>query len=1210
MFRNSRYRACRFLALCVVVAFLFSSRPLSADYTVTGNETYDSATMTGTIAINEGATLSSTDYIENVLEGTGTWNFTGNGDYDRSGKTNLNNFSGTIQLSGNMRWRGRPLANISENATFNISGGAQVWITGNETVKTDFIISGRGEYDNRGAIRFDGNGSTITGDINIVDSSQISVRWDNKVSSATISGVISGGTLIRNDNDHVGLGTLILTGTNTYGGTTIEEGVLQIGAGGTSGTLGTGEVVINTGLRSNGAVVFNRSDAIEASNTFSGNGRLAQSGTGTLTLSGGLTGFTGTLEVNSGTLGFGGDVSLGGSLVAAGGTLNLDNLTSAGSFTYLGETTLTATEGHTVSVGASNINTTVDLTTVDTIEKYFETTDGSKVVLQANGVVDVGSTAISTALLDRFAFNGGRVQATGDWIITDAVTNLVGGLSVDGNIWLNTAGGAAEINVSDGMTLSATAFGDYAGATTQNFVKSGAGTMSVGTLQSGGTVTVQAGVFEFNADNGGTSRVFTINEGGTLQMTLGSDNTGTTVDVSGDGVWHIHKTSGTVQNLANSGNFSGTIKLTGNHRFQIQGYNTKFPGVTFDVSDGAQFWLRDTGNLNLDFKLSGTNNTFSDNRGVLRFDPVNSSDTNMAVITGSVELTGDARISTIYGDNPAQGMISGVISGAHSLEKNESHTIASNPRNAKLILTGDNTYSGGTQISTGTLQVGFGAATGTTLYGVTYYGTSGSLGTGAVTVDGVAALRYCRTDEYTVANAFTVKSGGLFEIASGTMVAGSGFSLDGAMTIAGGAKFSAENAALTGTSSIEIQSGGTLATTRNKSWAITGEGTWEITAGNSTDVSVSNLNLSGFDGTLHFVSGRTVYTRPTAFGNATVQISNGASLMLYDGTNDALARGNYANNFILSGTGHHENRGALRFHTGVVADGDNTSMGAITGNVQIVGETRIAARIGDSPTTGLIAGVISGDENSILDKNDAVTINGVLILTGDNTYAGQTRVSTGTLQLGYTGKINDIEYDGTTGTLGTGNLSVLADGTLLYNRSNEYTFGADITNAGTINVASGTFGIGKGIANTGTLEVAEGAKLAIGTDTLAASLDMDGTYIQNGGLSFDIFSNTEHDFIDLLGSNTTFGEDAFFEFVFHEPDDLTDALITVATGVDWSGALNVQIEGALGWSAYLSNGNLILRSAAAVPEPSSWFLMGLASALVFFAGRRHVRRRA
>ena len=69
---------------------------------------------------------------------------------------------------------------------------------------------------------------------------------------ASISGT---GTLTQ-----VGTGTTTLTGANTYtGGTTISAGTLQVGNGGTTGSV-AGNVI------DNGALVFNRSDAV----TFAG----------------------------------------------------------------------------------------------------------------------------------------------------------------------------------------------------------------------------------------------------------------------------------------------------------------------------------------------------------------------------------------------------------------------------------------------------------------------------------------------------------------------------------------------------------------------------------------------------------------------------------------------------------------------------------------------------------------------------------------------------------------------------------------------------------------------------------------------------------------------------------------------------------------------------------------------------------------------------
>ena len=84
---------------------------------------------------------------------------------------------------------------------------------------------------------------------------------------ANLGGAISGTGAVT----QIGAGTTILTGANTYSGsTTISTGTLQIGAGGTSGTLGTGAVVDNATLQ------FNRSDTLTFSNVVSGTGALTR----------------------------------------------------------------------------------------------------------------------------------------------------------------------------------------------------------------------------------------------------------------------------------------------------------------------------------------------------------------------------------------------------------------------------------------------------------------------------------------------------------------------------------------------------------------------------------------------------------------------------------------------------------------------------------------------------------------------------------------------------------------------------------------------------------------------------------------------------------------------------------------------------------------------------------------------------------------------
>ncbi|MCX7818625.1 MAG: autotransporter-associated beta strand repeat-containing protein [Kiritimatiellae bacterium] len=134
------------------------------------------------------------------------------------------------------------------------------------------------------SINNSGGSGSITGtDPIFIVSSANATMW--------VNAVVSAGTLSKE-----GVGTMVLTGPNTYsGGTIIGAGVLQVGSNSTSGTLGTGAVINNGTLR------FFRSDDIAFAENISGNGRLQKYGAGTLTLSG-QNSYTNATEVFAGTL--------------------------------------------------------------------------------------------------------------------------------------------------------------------------------------------------------------------------------------------------------------------------------------------------------------------------------------------------------------------------------------------------------------------------------------------------------------------------------------------------------------------------------------------------------------------------------------------------------------------------------------------------------------------------------------------------------------------------------------------------------------------------------------------------------------------------------------------------------------------------------------------------------------------------------------------
>jgi len=179
-------------------------------------------------------------------------------------------YTGIISGSGSLRQSGAGIQTLKENQTY--TGGT--WIQAGA-----------------GALRLGDGGfsGSITGDI-INDASLIFSSINSVVFSDVISGV---GSVTKEQT----FGSLTFTGNNTYtGGTTIEEGILRIGNGGSTGSI-AGDVFIASGA----VLAINRSGSIALNGVISGAGAVTKTGSGTLTLTGANT-YSGATTVEQGIL--------------------------------------------------------------------------------------------------------------------------------------------------------------------------------------------------------------------------------------------------------------------------------------------------------------------------------------------------------------------------------------------------------------------------------------------------------------------------------------------------------------------------------------------------------------------------------------------------------------------------------------------------------------------------------------------------------------------------------------------------------------------------------------------------------------------------------------------------------------------------------------------------------------------------------------------
>jgi autotransporter-associated beta strand protein len=192
-------------------------------------------------------------------------------------------------------------------------------------------------------------------------------------STTTFSGVISNGATNIISLVKAGNGTQILTGPNTYTGTTtINTGTLQLGNGDTTGAISKDSIIVVNGA---GTLAINRSNTTKQNEDFgriTGTGGFTQAGSGT-TIFNLVNTYTGDTNVNAGTLAanVSGTVSgstivqNGGTLAGDGGTFGNVTVKSGGAFSPgdpIGNPTATLTvNGNLVLETSSNFNVQFDV---------------------------------------------------------------------------------------------------------------------------------------------------------------------------------------------------------------------------------------------------------------------------------------------------------------------------------------------------------------------------------------------------------------------------------------------------------------------------------------------------------------------------------------------------------------------------------------------------------------------------------------------------------------------------------------------------------------------------------------------------------------------------------------------------------------------------------------------------------------------------------
>ncbi|EBH3934151.1 autotransporter outer membrane beta-barrel domain-containing protein, partial [Salmonella enterica] len=1086
---------------------------------------------TGDVTDNATLEMNTGGDFANAIGGTGSVVKSGDETLTLSGSniyTGGTTISGGTLVATNVEALGS--GDVTDNATLELNTGGTF----------DNVISGSGQVVKSGddALTLSGNnsytGGTLISDGTLVASNVEALGSGDVTDNATLA-LNTGGDFTNNIGgtgrvEKSGDDALTLSGANSYtGGTLISGGTLVAT---NVDALGTGNVTDNATLELNTGGDFD--------NAISGSGQVVKSGDKTLTLSG-ANSYTGGTTISSGTLIATNVEALGTGDVTDNATLELNtggdfdnNIGGTGSVVKSGDETLTLSGANSYTGGTTISGGTLVATSVDALGSG-DVTDNATLEMNTGGdfANNIGGTGSVVKSGDKTLTLSGSNTYAGGTTINDGtlVANNVEALGTgdvidNATLELNTGGdfdnaisGSGQVVKSGDKTLTLSGANSYSGATT----------ISGGTLIAANVNALGTGAIDNRAslllDASGQFTVtdLTTESGGNTEIGAGSTLQATTLTQKSDSTLTINLNSNTadpVIHAASQVSLAGTLDITG-------------VGDVLD-SDPASTDDLDT------FTLIASDKTIAGDFEKLTVAGMDADLADFITVDGRIDDMGkqyelttaltwyadrDDAVTDAHGTfnltnadgsfavNTVLENVDATLDPASSTGWDGTSLIKQGA--GTLILNAENTYTGGTTISGGTL-----VATNVD-----------ALGSGDVTDDATLELN----------------TGGTFDNA----ISGSGQvvkSGDDALTLSGANTYTGGTTINDGTLvACNVEALGTGDVTDNA--------TLELNTGGTFDnvISGSGQMVKSGDDTLT-LSGSNTYTGGTTISGGTLVATSVDALGSGDVTNDAVLELNTGGDFdnAISGSGQ------------VVKSGDETltlsGANSYTGGTTISGGTLVASNVEalgssdvtDNATLELNTG---GDFTNNISGSGQVVKSGddVLTLSGANSYSGGTLISDGTLvasnveALG-TGDITDnavLELntggDFDNAISGSGQVVKSGDETLTLSGSNTYTGGTTIS-GGTL-VASNVDALGTGdVTDNATLELNTGGtfdNVISGSGQVVKSgdktLTLSGANSYTGGTTINdgtlVASN-----VDALGSG----------------DVTNDAVLELNTGGDFT----------------------------------------------------------